>query len=282
VPADAEKSSFPSPTGGEYFLATVNPGTDGNPCHTAPCTSNSLAFWTWSDITSELAPVSVSVTTFTPGCYNTTTPGSTACIFQPGTTNTIDSVGDRLMSRLAYRYVIPSTPLHSAYEYLAVTQTVQEDSTSKRTGVRYYTINTPGATPTVHYSGDIQDSGNSLSYFMSSNAIDANGVVGYTFSVSGPYSSSTYPSVYADTVDNLGNQGTPTDVQSGSGSITDTLDYSWGPYVSTSIDPSDDLTFWSTGEYLPSAESSCDSGTKTGCNWETQIFYCKKGSGFCL
>jgi len=115
---------------------------------------------------------------------------------------------------------------------------------------------------------------------MPSNAIDKNGVVGYTFAVGDL--STTHPSIAADTLDGVGNQGLPTVVQGGSGSIIDTSNQHWGEYVSTSVDPSDDLTFWSTGQYLPSDEGSCDQTTKMGCNWLTQVFYCKKGTSPCM
>jgi hypothetical protein len=142
LPADMESAGTPTSTAGEFFLATVNPGTDGSPCRSSSCeTSNTLAFWTWSEITSELGPTTIGVATFTPGCYNLSNPPTTTCVPQPGgTMNKVDSVGDRLMSRLAYRNVVLPTcsPGWCGGEYLAVTQTVQEDSNTQRTGVRYY------------------------------------------------------------------------------------------------------------------------------------------------
>ena len=291
LPADMETSTAPSGTKGEFFMATVNPGTDGNPCtNTNPpyCTSDQLAFWTWSDITAEHTHRVVSVNTFTPGCYDTSEPGNTVCVQQPGTTNEVDSVGDRLMSPLAYRYIIDCEEgdiTFASCEYLAVTQTVNEGTNGTApTGIRHYTLAAPSGsatTPSVVYQGDFKDSGGNLYYWMPSNAIDKDENVGYTFSI-GDGSRSNYPSLYAQTLNNIGNAGTLTIVQSGGGSILDTSNHYWGPYVSTSIDPSDDLTFWSTGQWIPyPGESNCDQTTKTGCNWETQVFYCQKGSGYC-
>jgi hypothetical protein len=46
----------------------------------------------------------------------------------------------------------------------------------------------------------------------------------------------------------------------------------WEESISLSIDPADDLTFWGTGEWLPSGgQGSC-------CDWNTQIFLCRKGN----
>jgi len=116
---------------------------------------------------------------------------------------------------------------------------------------------------------------------MPSNAIDKDQNVAYTFTV-GDGSGSNYPSIYADSIDDTGTAGSLNVVQSGAGSITDSSNHYWGPYVSVAIDPSDDLTFWGIGEYIPSGgESSCDNSVKTGCNWFTEVFNCTKGSGYC-
>ena len=244
---------------------------------------------------SESSPVNPAVNTFTPGCYHPALgqTGDTVCIQQPGTSNILDSVGDRLMSPLAYRYLqLPDcTPACPDGEYLAVTQTIQLDNTgsSNLTGVRYYTISTPSSTPAVTYQGNFSDSTNY--YAMGSNAIDKAGNVGYTFTLSSPETDTTYPSIYADRLDRSGNPGTATVVQSGTNTIVDNCNHHWGEYVSASIDPSDDLTFWAAGEYLSSnginednchgAESGCTSSVTSGCNWQTGVFTCQKGSGFC-
>jgi hypothetical protein len=79
VPADSQNSSGPASTNGDYFLATVNPFVSGSPCvpsSTQPCTSNRLAFWTWSNIQSKTTPNYVTTnSSFIPGCYYTGTGG---------------------------------------------------------------------------------------------------------------------------------------------------------------------------------------------------------------
>jgi len=194
------------------------------------------------------------------------------------------------MSPLAYRY-IPSCilPSPTSCEFLAVTQTVQESTASpyygNPTGVRYYVFTAPTGTTTPNpplYSSDFSDSAGSLYYWMSSNAIDKNQNVGYTFNIGD--GSSNYPSVYTQTIDDGGSPGTLTSVQAGSASITDPNTHSWGEYFSMSIDPSDDKTFWGVGEYFTTAEDACSSTLGfTDCYWTTKIFSCQKGGvgGYC-
>jgi len=181
-PADFEGSNaIPNTTAGEYFMALVNPSNPGttNPCTQSLCQSNQLAFWTWLAITSQTPPTTITTANnYTPGCYDPFKVRNTTCVPEPGfPTNLTDSVGDRLMHRLAYRVL-------GGVEYLAVAHTVEEDHATARTGVRYYKIQA-GSTPTiVVQSGsstlpDIQDSSSVGNYvFAPSVAMDNNGDLG--------------------------------------------------------------------------------------------------------
>jgi hypothetical protein len=286
LPADFEGDNpIPSTTSGEYFLAQVNPSNSGtsNPCSQSPCQTNQLAFWTWAGFVNGAGPTYIVVKdhAFTPGCYSPSAPANTYCIPEPYG-GVIDSVGDRLMSRLAYGYFTNGTP----GEYLAVANTVQESSTNRRTGIRYYKIKA-GSTPSIVFIGDVQDTVNH--YFMSvpSVAMDANGDLGITYTVTGSTlrgSASSYdPSPYFVTVSNTGVLGTPVAILSDSGSSgQDETDTYWGEYVSVSSDPNDDLTFWAVDEYMQGNQvGSCSyaSGIGSGCTWSSRIFTCQKGSG---
>ena len=186
-------------------------------------------------------------------------------------------------------------------EYLAVTQTVQEDQTwnsscgcynNQATGVRYYALIAPAGTqtvPAVLSAGDFYDTSGNLYYRMPSDAIDKDQSIVYTFNV-GDGSSNTcfganpcYPSVYADSIDDNGTPGTQELVQQGAGSITDTSSNgTWGYQASVAIDPGDDSTFHGTSEYLDSEETVCHMGSNTNCTWDSAIFTCTKGSsGLC-
>jgi hypothetical protein len=290
LPADAESNSFPSGTAGEYFLATVNPDNgSGGPCTQLPCNSTHLAFWTWSDISNEQAATMVTVNSFSPGCYHTNNVAQTTCVPEKDSTTVVDGVGDRLMSRLAYRNLplICNTPRSPCGEILAVTQTIAVDPSNPtgQTQVRYYTlVSLNQLVPTVEYQGQLVDS--SLFYFMPSNAIDKNGVVGYTFTGS---NATTYPRLYVDTLGAAGVQGVATVVPglsftgSENGNPNDNNQF-WGEYVSTTIDPTDDLEFWSTGGFYPADQINCTSTANpvwNGCSWYTGIFSCKKGDSNC-
>jgi hypothetical protein len=289
LPADFEGDNpVPSNSAGEYFLAQVNPSNAGtnNPCSVSPCTSNQLAFWTWSGLTSGAGPTSLVLKfhSYTPGCYNPKTPANTYCIPEPYSTNAhIDSVGDRLMSRLAYRYVTSGAP----GEYLAVASTVQEAASNRRTGVRYYKI-LAGKTPSTVLIGDVQDAKDLYFLSVPSVAMDAEGDLGITYTVTGSKahgSANDYdPSPYFVTVNTTGTLGTPVAILSNSGSSgQDMTDIYWGEYVSVSSDPNDDETFWAVNEYMNGDQVSDCSSTnpkdRSGCRWASRIFTCQKGSG---
>ncbi len=221
---------------------------------------------------------------YTPGCYTPQSPANTYCIPEPySSTAHIDSVGDRLMSRLAYRYITTGV----AGEYLAVASTVQEAARTKRTGVRYYKIKA-GKTPSTVFIGDVQDTTNRYFLSVPSVAMDAEGDLGITYTVTGSTAHSSVsnydPSPYFVTVNTSGTLGTPVAILSNSGSSgQDMTDIYWGEYVSVSSDPNDDVTFWATNEYMKGDQASNCSATnpqmRKGCTWASRIFTCQKGSG---
>lgn len=282
MPADFEGNNpIPSDTAGEYFLAQVNPSNPGtnDQCTIAPCTSNQLAFWTWSGFLNQAGPTFITLSkAYTPGCYSTTHPYDTICIPEPYG-GVIDGLGDRLNYRLAYRYLTKG----GNGEYLAIAHTVQETTRDQRTGIRYYKIQA-GATPSVVYAMDIQDATYHTFLSMPSVAMDQDGNMGITFTVTGDTqkgSAKNYdPSPYFITANSVGNPGTPVAILSDSGSSgQDETDNYWGEYVSVSSDPNDDLTFWAVDEYMNGNQvSNCNSHVGSGCKWATRVFTCKKGS----
>src|SRR5215510_375672 len=78
-------------------------------------------------------PTTIPVAAFTPLCNGGT------CVPQPGTTQQLDSLADRLMYRLAYRNL-------GSHESLVVNHSVVAGTSG---GVRWYEIQNPGGTPTV-------------------------------------------------------------------------------------------------------------------------------------
>jgi hypothetical protein len=283
LPADFEGGNpIPDNTAGEYFLAQVNPSNPGTnvQCSKFPCTSSQLAFWTWSDFVNGAGPTFISVPAYTPGCYSPSHPYNTYCIPEPSG-HVIDSLGDRLTYRLAYRYLTNG----GIGEYLAVAHAIQMGGT-RRTGIRVYSIRV-GASPTVVYSENLQDTVNDYYFSMPSVAMDQNGDVGVTYTVTGNAShgsrSNYDPSPFFATLNSNGVAGTPVAILSDSGSSgQDETDSYWGEYESVSSDPDDDLTYWAVDQYMNGnqvSQCSFQSRVGSGCTWASRVFTCQKGNG---
>jgi len=187
-------------------------------------------------------PTSIAVKAFTMA------PG--ICIPQPGTSQTVDSVGDRLMFRLAYRNF-------TTHESLVVTHSVQ---TSKAiSGERWYEIRDPNGTPKVFQQGTFTEGGNSL--WMGSIAMDKVGDMALGFSESN--ASTLHPSIaFTGRVpsDPLGRMEAPATIFKGPGSQW--YIGRWGDYSSMAIDPTDDCTFWYVNQYIPSTNNARDFHTR--------------------
>jgi hypothetical protein len=194
------------------------------------------------------APTAIPVAGFTVACNGS----GGVCIPQPSTTQQLDSLGDRLMYRLAYRNF-------GDHESLVVNQSVTAGTT---TGVRWYELRNPGAaTPTVYQQGTYAP--DATHRWMGSAAMDHVGDIGLGFSAS---SSTVAPSLRFTghvTSDPLGimGQGEGTLIN-GTGSQSGNRLSRWGDYSSLGVDPADDCTFWFTSEYLASTGSF---------NWHTRI-----------
>ena len=170
------------------------------------------------------------------------------CISQPGTTQNLDSLSDRLMYRLAYRNF-------GDHESIVATHTV---GAGANTGVRWYEVRNPGGAPTVYQQGTFAP--DSDSRWMGSAAMDQSGNIGVGYSVSG---ASTHPSIrYSgwEAGNPLGTLQAETHLVDGGGSQTGAN--RWGDYSAMQIDPSDDCTFWYTQEYEAVNQDS---------DWNTRI-----------
>src|SRR5205807_1488977 len=117
-------------------------------------------------------PTALPVASFSEAC------GRGTCIPQPGTMQQLDSLGDRLMFRLAYRNF-------GDHESLVVNHSVTAGSS---VGVRWYEIRSPNATPTVFQQGTF--SPDSQYRWMGSIAMDQSGDIAVGYSAS---SSSNFP-----------------------------------------------------------------------------------------
>jgi hypothetical protein len=182
---------------------------------------------------------------FTNGTYTFTGPtpitvtGYTAAsggIPQPGITTKLDTLGDRLMYRLAYRNL-------GTREALVVNHSVVAGTT---VGVRWYELNITGGVPSVRQQSTYAP--DSTYRWMGSAAMDKVGNIAIGFSAS---SSTVRPSVRfagREAGDPLNTMSSELSLQIGAGSQNT---YGrWGDYSTMSVDPVDDCTFWFTSEYL--------------------------------
>ena len=124
-----------------------------------------------------------------------------------------------------------------------------------RDGVRWYDIVNLSGTPALAQSGTLFDSSasNPCSYWMPSGAMSGQGHL----AVAGNVASTTqYPQIAAAlrlATDAPGALGPPIVVQPGTANSNDLTDqfnqHRWGDYSTMSVDPNDDMTFWTVQEY---------------------------------
>jgi hypothetical protein len=217
---------------------------------------NSLNLWKFSVNFADSAMSTLTGPTNLPvAAFNAACAGGGACIPQPGTSTKLNSLGDRLMYRLAYRN-------RAGVESLVVNHSVAVGN--KRfgiTSIRWYEIRSPNPSPTIYQQGTLGTS-DSVHRWMGSIAMDKQGNIALGYSAS---SSTLRPSIRFTgklSVDALGTMQAESNLLTGVGSQTGNLQR-WGDYSAMTIDPVDDCTFWYTNEYLAENGSF---------NWRTRIF----------
>jgi hypothetical protein len=214
-------------------------------------TSTSLATWRfhvdWANPanTTFTGPSAMTVASYSTAC------SGGACIPQPGTTDVLDSLADRLMFRLAYRNL-------GDHESFVVTHAVTAGSGA---GARWYELRPLGGGVAVYQQGTYAPDANSR--WMSSAAMDRSGDIGLGFSASG---ASLHPSVrYTGRLagDPAGQmtQGEGSLVDGGGSQLFEPRNR-WGDYSNMDVDPANGCTFWYSNEYL------AVDGTF---NWHTRI-----------
>ena len=229
-PADLEGSVLP-PAGSPNFLMSI--------------TTSAVNFWrfavNWGAGTGTLTgPTAVSgVAAFSRAC------GGGTCIPQPGTTNRLDSLADRLMYRLSYRNL-------GTREALVINHSV---TSGTGVGVRWYELtNATGQTlasaaPVLRQQGTFAPSNDFR--WMGSAAIDQTGGIAIGYNISN--ATTIVPSIryaYRGPLDPLGTLGNETTIQNGLGIQTSTLTR-WGDYSTISVDPVDGCTMVFTTQYQP-------------------------------
>lgn len=223
LPADIDGPNA-APSGSDYYLQFVDnlSATSGDQLTLYQFQSGKLAVLG-----------SLSVGTFHEAC------GGGVCVPQLGTTQELDSLGDRLMYRLSYRN-------YGTYQAMVVNHSVQVSSASQQTGIRWYQLCNQNAAA-FYVCAQSTFSPDTTTYrWMGSIAQDSAGNLGLGYSTS---SSSMYPSVAVTGLQKNVDQGMETESVIYNGPNFQDTYSRWGDYSSMAVDPHDDCTFWFTTEY---------------------------------
>ncbi|HLL53506.1 MAG TPA: Ig-like domain-containing protein, partial [Myxococcaceae bacterium] len=236
LPSDLDGSTLP-PAGSPNYVFGIG------------ATSTTLAMWKFKvDWTTPSNSTFTGPTNITVASYSELCGGGT-CITQPGTTQKLDSLADRLMNRVPYRNF-------GTHQSVLVAHAVTAGTSG---GMRWYEIRNPNA-PTVHQQGTYAP--DSAYRFMGSIAFDKDGNIGMGYNIS---SSTINPGVrytgrlVSDALGTMG-QGEASIIEGGGAQQTNLSRF--GDYSSLNIDPADDCTFWYTTEYI---------GANGTFNWKTRI-----------
>ena len=176
---------------------------------------------------------------------------------QQGTTDKLDTLGDKIMTPVVYQN-------RNGTESLWANQTTMLNFPNGPTAVAWYQFDVTGGTfpATPLQQQEFTNGNDGLFRWMGSIAVDQNGNTGIGYSVS---SSDMFPAIrYAgrlssDPLNDLA-QG-EANMFSGTAAQTDT-NGRWGDYSMNTIDPTDGLTFFHANEYY---------ATTSSFNWHTRI-----------
>src|SRR5713101_4560016 len=191
--------------------------------------------------------IELPVAPFAPACGSTRTG---ACIPQLAAgASPLDALSDRMMFRVAYR-----NP--GGVEALVANHTVKAGDSS---GVRWYEVRDPAGDPFVFQQGTYAPDASWR--WMGSAAMDRAGNIGLGFSISRADMNPgiTYTGRSVSDPPGVMAQGEAVAFIGGGSQVGSPR---WDDYSNLSIDPSDDCTFWYTGEYVPADGAF---------NWHTRI-----------
>ncbi len=189
--------------------------------------------------------------------------GFGACVPQKGVSDVLDSLGDRLMYRLAYRNFIsavpPATISQNDHQVWLVSHAVVSDS--GQVGERWYEFRAPENSTILKPFQQGTYAPDSNYRWMGSIAMDKAGDIALGYSISG---SNMFPSINftgrtpSDPPNTLETEAT---IVNGTGSQVDTANR-WGDYTSMALDAQDGCTFWYTNQFYM---------VTTSFDWSTQL-----------
>lgn len=167
-------------------------------------------------------------------------------IVQPGTTQKLDALAGVFMYRVQYR----KFPDYN----VALMTTVADVDGNNTAGVRWMELRDDGDGVWYLYQEGTYAPNDGNSRWMASIGMDLNGNIGMAYSFCGPseYAGIRYTGRYKD--DPLGEMTVIEQIAiEGTGFQTGANRY--GDYSQMTVDPTDDATFWYTGEWLPGGSS---------------------------
>jgi len=242
LPSDLEGTALP-PAGSPNFLVTF----DTDPPR--------LSEWRFHadfanpDVSSLDGPFDIPISPFdAPVCGNP----REACVPQLDSPELLEVLGGRVMYRLGYRRF-------ADHESLVTNFTVNAAAPGSQAAIRWCELRDPAGTPVLHQEGTYAPDAEHR--FMGSIAMDAVGNIALAYNESG---ADIHPSLAVAgrlVGDPAGTLASEEIFLAGAGSQTDS-NGRWGDYSSMSVDPTDDCTFWFTGEYYASTG---------GFDWHTRV-----------
>jgi hypothetical protein len=262
-----------SPANGSGFFCPLPADADGQlPPAGTPCPIFSYEDNGWGSgyydriniytMTVNWAPTTptatITTTNLASGAFDASYNGSWLDISQYGSTQKLDGIGGVLTFRAPYR-------VWAGYNSVVLCMGVKT-GVGTLWGVRWYELRQTAGVWSIYQQGTYAPS-DGLNRWCGSIAMDDNGSIGLAYAVagSGGTGGNVYPSIRytgrraVDTP--LGTMSfSETTAIAGTGAIT-SCSQRFGDYSHTSLDPSDGVTFWHTGEY----------GSGSG-NYGTRIF----------
>jgi hypothetical protein len=165
-----------------------------------------------------------------------------------GVSTGLDALDDRLLAARMHK-----GSLWTAHS-LAVNATGAADAAGGRVGSRWYEITNLTATPGLRQAGTLFDPApsNPVNYWIPSCMVNGQGHMVLGCSVAGVNEFAEIAVAGRNASDPLGSIQAPTVVQTSSSAYNvadNSSPHRWGDYSLTSVDPNDDMTFWTVQEY---------------------------------
>ena len=252
LPADVD-SPTSRPAGSPHpFVQFKSPTDPSNPPF-----SDALQVWGFS-VSWDTTPSATfaPLTTLSPTPFQSVSCFESGCVEQPNTSQTLDSLGEYLMQRLAYRNF-------GSYQSLLWNQTINVtgDRSEFQAGITWFELRQPqGGAWTIYQQGGPANDANHR--WAGSIAMDGAGNIALGYNISN--ATNLFPSIRytgRQPNDDKGSLRPEVTLFAGAGSQTGYTD--WADYSTMAVDPTDDCTFWYTNQYYPST-----SATE---NWNTRI-----------